>query len=493
MMSTRGQSLPRLLRRYSHSEDNNKANSVDDLETGSHGVETAGSIRHLTVSPTGERPRRRGSILIGDTRPAFRWSDYYTSTEELAKLRKPVREYYERMNYLVSRYSFIDRLLDSSIARDLLEDYERFWATNHRSHLHPITEDPMPISPGSLGAHPAMPESESQGTDRTHRHLNETTPLLLSSDDADEMMEISQSSREQDSRRIVMTAVYVNLIANLILLIAKIVVTLMTSSVSVLASLVDAALDFLSTAIVWSTTRLTGRRDKFRFPVGRQRLEPLGVLIFSVVMITSFFQVGILSIQRLADEDDTLVELTVPALIIMASTVAIKGLCWIWCRRINNSNVQALAQDAMTDVVFNTFSIVFPLVGTFANSRYFDPLGGLFLSCYVIGNWAGTASEHIAHLTGAAASPADRSVLLYIVMRFAECIRWIQNLEAYYSGDRLNVEVDIVLDGHTSLHDSHDIGESLQYMLESTVANVDRAFVHLDYAEYNLPTHVDPA
>lgn len=73
MMSTRGQSLPRLLRRYSHSEDNNKANSVDDLETGSHGVETAGSIRHLTVSPTGERPRRRGSILIGDTRPAFRW------------------------------------------------------------------------------------------------------------------------------------------------------------------------------------------------------------------------------------------------------------------------------------------------------------------------------------------------------------------------------------------------------------------------------------
>lgn len=110
---------------------------------------------------------------------------------------------------------------------------------------------------------------------------------------------------------------------------------------------------------------------------------------------------------------------------------------------------------------------------------------------YVIGNWATTANEHIAHLTGAAASPADRSVLLYFVMRFAACIRWIQNLEAYHSGDRLNVEVDIVLDGNTSLHDSHDIGESLQYMLESQVASVDRAFVHLDYAEYNLPTHVD--
>lgn len=70
MMSTRGQSLPGLLRRYSISEDNNKSDSVDDLE---HGAETAGSVRHLTASPTSDRPRRRGSILIGDTSPAFRW------------------------------------------------------------------------------------------------------------------------------------------------------------------------------------------------------------------------------------------------------------------------------------------------------------------------------------------------------------------------------------------------------------------------------------
>ena len=45
----------------------------------------------------------------------------------------------------------------------------------------------------------------------------------------------------------------------------------------------------------------------------------------------------------------------------LAATVVIKGLCWFWCRMIKNSSVQALAQDAMTDVVFNFFSIIFPL------------------------------------------------------------------------------------------------------------------------------------
>ena len=70
-------------------------------------------------------------------------------------------------------------------------------------------------------------------------------------------------------------------------------------------------------------------------------------------------------------------------------------------------------------------------------------------------------------------------------MRFAKSIRKIQGLQAYHAGDKLNVEVDVVLDESMSLRDSHDLGESLQYVLES-VPSVDRAFVHLDYSDWNL-------
>lgn len=83
----------------------------------------------------------------------------------------------------------------------------------------------------------------------------------------------------------------------------------------------------------------------------------------------------------------------------------------------------------------------------------------------------------------------ERNVLLYLTMRFAKTIKQIQGLQAYHAGDKLNVEVDIVLDENMSLRDSHDLGESLQYVLES-VPTVDRAFVHQDYAGWNLPTHM---
>jgi divalent metal cation (Fe/Co/Zn/Cd) transporter len=189
----------------------------------------------------------------------------------------------------------------------------------------------------------------------------------------------------------------------------------------------------------------------------------------------------------------------------MSSTVLIKAACWLWCRLIKNSSVQALAQDAMTDVVFNIFSIIFPLgtsplqipcllanviqVGFYAKLWWLDALGGLLLSFFVIFNWAGTSAGHIKNLTGAAATADERNVLLYLTMRFAKTIKQIQGLQAYHAGDKLNVEVDIVLDENTSLRDSHDLGESLQYVLES-VPFVDRAFVHQDYAGWNLPTHM---
>ena len=207
-------------------------------------------------------------------------------------------------------------------------------------------------------------------------------------------------------------------------------------------------------------------------------------------MITCFFQVSLECFNRLTSTDHSIVHLGPPAILIMASTVLIKLVCWLWCRLIKNSSVQALAQDAMTDVVFNTFSIIFPLIGYYLSIWWLDALGGLLLSLYVILNWSRTTTTHIRHLTGAAAPAAERNILLYLTMRFAKTIQKIQGLQAYHAGDKLNVEVDIVVDERMTLRDSHDLGESLQYVLES-VPNVDRAFVHLDYAGWNLPSHME--
>ncbi|KAK4105968.1 hypothetical protein N658DRAFT_511930 [Parathielavia hyrcaniae] len=453
----------------------------------------------------------RSMRLIGNNNPRYRWERYWKTDAELAAMSKHLRTYYERVNYLVQQYLYIDRLLDSSLPHDLLNEYNNMPASAFRG-----VEVPATIVE-TLAAPLHEPARKVLRTPKAIYRPTETTPLFSArdassygaacNDDDDDDAFVDNDGEDVEAGRpkpeipwleddavdsdapIVTLAIYINFAANLILLAGKFAVVLSVPSVSVLASLVDALLDFLSTVIVWVTTWLIRQQDQYRYPVGRRRLEPIGVLVFSVIMITSFVQVALEAIQRLASSNHDIIQL-IPAISIMLGTIVIKGLCWLWCRLVNNSSVQALASDASTDVIFNAGSIAFPIVGYYAGIWWLDALGGLILSLVVIFNWSQTSFEHIRHLSGFSATADQRNILLYLTMRFAKTIKQIQGLQAYHAGDKLIVEVDIVLDASTRLKDSHDLSESLQYVLES-VPIVDRAFVHVDYATYNLPTHMD--
>ncbi|KIW84491.1 hypothetical protein Z517_03741 [Fonsecaea pedrosoi CBS 271.37] len=524
-MSTRGQRLPSLIqnrsttslltlqRRQATRRDSVASHRSDeDEERGPSesfdAMATTARWRPSTPSETDPRrmsmgpeilmtPQVRSMRLIGQSNPRYHWHQYFKTEEELKKMKKPIRKYYERNNFLVTQYLYIDKLLDSSLPHHLIQEYSH---PRSNGTMNTICEEPPTGNMTPVTAVNATSSPIETKLKRTPKNLyklpSEETPLLLDDPEANAeagLPEISFDDMDEgvdSNERIVTVAIYINLIANIILLAGKIVVIVLTSSLSVLASLVDAALDFLSTAIVWTTTKLISRQDQYAYPIGRRRLEPVGVLVFSVIMITSFFQVALECFNRLLSGDHRVVELGIPAIVIMLSTVAIKGFCWFWCRLVKNSSVQALAQDAATDVVFNIFSIVFPLVGFYFQVWWLDALGGLFLSFYVIFNWTRTSVEHVRNLCGVSATADQRNVLLYLAMRFAKPIRYIQGLQAYHTGDKLNVEVDIVLDENMSLRDSHDLSESLQYVLESVPA-VDRAFVHADYADWNLPSHMN--
>lgn len=304
------------------------------------------------------------------------------------------RQYYERTNELIEQYMYIDQLLDSSIPHELLNEYSsELEASAYRPVDVPATipeDEPQaqpqsqpqasmsspstttksgsgslsygtttPTTPLSNGAVGSVPLQK-----RTPKDIfpsSETLPLLQRADSHDSEDDrsptaVSDSSgprpklpwledAEIDSDSPIVTlAIWVNFIANAVLLAGKLIVIISVPSMSVLASLVDAVLDFLSTAIVWTTTHLisSSQKDQHSYPVGRRRLEPVGVLVFSIIMITSFCQVALQCIERLAGSEHELLQLGIPAIGIMLGTVIIKGAAFFWCRLVNNSSVRAL-------------------------------------------------------------------------------------------------------------------------------------------------------
>ena len=95
---------------------------------------------------------------------------------------------------------------------------------------------------------------------------------------------------EQANSRSIQRAINVNLAINVVLLAAKIFVVLLSKSISLLASTVDSAMDLLSTLIIAGTAWWISHEDwktGFAYPVGKRRLEPVSIVVFSVFMQAS--------------------------------------------------------------------------------------------------------------------------------------------------------------------------------------------------------------
>ncbi|KIW72679.1 hypothetical protein PV04_00857 [Phialophora macrospora] len=379
---------------------------------------------------------------------------YRKSEDEIKKIKdKKIRRYYEKQNAALNDWAEVDTIV-LAMADEVLE------------------------SMNTDADHDGIREREGR-----LQHVEEHIEALLPEDVRSERAKADRKAR---------WAVNINVIANIILLVAKGIAALKSSSLSLIASLLDSALDLLCTVIVWTTTRLVSWRLSAltrKFPVGRRRLEPIGILVFSIIMVISFLQILQESVSKLLPSGDHSIA-TLPALAIasMAGTVGIKGLIGLGCLRIKTTQVQALVQDCKTDVYFNTLSLLFPLIGKHAGVWWLDPLGAALLSLYIIYDWADTCLENVTRLCGLAVDDSLQKKLIYLAYRFSSVVSGFKSVTAYHAGDGVWAEFDILLDEKTPLRRTHDIAETLQYCCEA-LTEVDRAFVTTDYSVQNPGGH----
>ena len=88
-----------------------------------------------------------------------------------------------------------------------------------------------------------------------------------------------------DSHALVQSAILLSFGCNVLLLLMKGWMALVTGSMSILASAADSLLDLLSGAVLLLTERATHNVDHYKYPEGRARIEPIGVIIFATVPI----------------------------------------------------------------------------------------------------------------------------------------------------------------------------------------------------------------
>ncbi|BFU19227.1 cation transporter, putative [Entamoeba histolytica] len=273
-------------------------------------------------------------------------------------------------------------------------------------------------------------------------------------------------------------AIYGSFIVNLCLCIVKIVAAIVSGSLTVIASALDSCLDIVSGAVMFITALLMKKPNPIKYPIGKKRMEPLGIIVFATAMFTA-------TIQLLTNAGQTLLsgssdfEMSMFPICVIGATIFLKCCLYLYCRTVNNPAAGALADDHRNDILTNTFGMCMSIVGYY----YFwwlDAVGGIVLSFYIMLNWFMTLLEYLSIMSGKAAPQEFISQIIVTCWNHDPRIKAIDTVRAFHLSMGYMVEVDIILEENMTLMEAHDIGESLQTKLEKH-PNVDRAFVHLDY------------
>uniref|UniRef100_A0A7S0BQB0 Cation efflux protein cytoplasmic domain-containing protein n=1 Tax=Rhodosorus marinus TaxID=101924 RepID=A0A7S0BQB0_9RHOD len=355
------------------------------------------------------------------------WKGYKTK-EELEKNPKPLQEFYREQNDLLEEY------LQCSVGHDILEEEEK-------SFVHRCAE-----------------------------------ALELNSDDDD-------NSESKKVRR----AVYLSNACNILLLFAQAFAFINSMSLALLATLTDATLDFVSGLLVLLTWKLKNSRDKYSYPVGQSRLEPLGVIGMACLMTSA----TLITLQEstttlIGGQDSAKFSGLSPLVVGLLILALLTKLClYLLCKGSSDMSVRSLAVDHLNDVIANSVSIT----TVFLAERYLwwlDPAGGICISVLIIVNWVRHTLEHVQNLLGKVADGKTLSIVTFLACNHHPRILKVDTVRAYHVGNGLFVECDIVLSSDMLLWEAHDIGESLQNRIEM-FSGVDRAFVHLDTEAEHSP------
>jgi len=283
----------------------------------------------------------------------------------------------------------------------------------------------------------------------------------------------------------------------LCLFIVKVFASAWSGSLALIASAIDSALDLLSNAILFYTEKAINTHEPYKYPQGKSRLEPLGIMLFACAMGMAGMQVIVESVQdMISGFTGTPKDIRIDALPIAVLCVAIilKAILWTVCQYIKRMGraplaVLTLIDDHRNDVCTNLMALAAALIASRIQSLwFFDPLGAIVLSIWICFNWYQNGKSQIAFLIGKTAPPEFIGQIAYMAAHQHPEILRVDTVLAYHFGQKYMVECHIGLRKDITLRDAHDIGEALEETIEK-LELVEKCFVHLDYEWKHRPEY----
>lgn len=226
-------------------------------------------------------------------------------------------------------------------------------------------------------------------------------------------------------------AVNLSFMVNFVLFIIQMYAAVSTGSLSLFATAADAFMDLVSSIVMLVTSRMAARPKPHKYPVGRRRIETIGIILFCALMTTVAIQLIIESGRALAGGDKGGGDkLHIIPLIFVGIAIFSKFclFCYcFWLRRYPAARIFFI--DHRNDLAVNIFGLIMSIVGD-RFVWYLDPVGAICIALLILVSWISTAFENVWLLVGRAAPQEFVNKCIYVSLTHDTRIQKVDTVSA---------------------------------------------------------------
>jgi len=280
-----------------------------------------------------------------------------------------------------------------------------------------------------------------------------------------------------------MLAVYVGLLANIILAISKTSIGILGHSPALLADGINSTSDVASYLVVGAFMRRAGKPPDHEHPYGHRQLESIAALSVGSFVITAAIAIFWNSINAIYDlwlGDSDFTGASQMALWVALFSVLIKLGLTIFTRRIgretSNAAVMALAYDHRNDL-FSSLAVTLGIILGRMGYLWVDPLAGALVALVVLRTGIEIIRDSSYDLmdTVPAQTLADQ---ITNQIQAVPGVKQIEEIHAHRFGPYLVINVTIGIDGNISVAKGDAIASQVEKVLYQDIELLRRVYIH---------------
>lgn len=272
----------------------------------------------------------------------------------------------------------------------------------------------------------------------------------------------------------------VTIIINVVLSIIKILAGIIGNSSAILADGIHTLSDVLTSIIVIIGLKVSSKDADKRHPYGHEKFELIFAKILSIILAATGIFIGYKGIKILISGN-----IQVPARIALVAAVAsiiTKEVMYRYTIRaadkIKSVSMRADAWHHRSDV-FSSIGTFIGVLGARLGFEILDPIAGIIVSILIIKVGLDLYIESIGGLVDEAADEETISKIRKLTMD-VEGVLGIKTLKTRTFGNKIYVDIDILVDKDITVKKGHKIAEHVHDIVEERIEEVKHCMIHVE-------------